>query len=164
MNKKGRNCGFVGIFRVRFQPVCLQPVRLQPVRLQPVRLQPVRLQGILPVSFRIFSQSCTKACLCSKRAGPNSHVALKTRHAQTGGPKNPVFERRDFYPLLTISFAKYNYYSKIFTLQEVFLSGSRIHHALISIVNRETHQTDRSNQLIGALNGPPETSPVNHFN
>ena len=111
-------CGFFGIFKVR-------------------------LQGIPPVSFRIFSQSCTKACLCSKRAGPNSHVALKTRHAQTGGPKNPVFERRDFYPLLTISFAKYNYYSKIFTLQEVFLSGSRIHQALISIVNRETHQTDQ---------------------
>ena len=67
-----------------------------------------RLQGIPPASIRFFSQRCTKACLCSEQAGPNSHPVLKARSAQTGGPERPGREGRAFHLLFPISFAKYN--------------------------------------------------------
>ena len=71
-----------------------------------------RHQGIPPASFRFFSQSCTKACLCSEQAGPNSHPVLQARSAQTGGPETPGREGRAFHLLFPISFAKYNWLLK----------------------------------------------------
>ena len=71
-----------------------------------------RLQGIPPASIRFFSQSCTKACLCSEQAGPNSHPVLKARSAQTGGPERPGREGRAFHLLFPISFTKYNWLLK----------------------------------------------------
>ena len=60
--------------------------------------------SIYPLEFRICSHGITKAHWCSERAGPNSYVALKMRHTQTGGPKKSVCVRRTFLPALLYQF------------------------------------------------------------